>query len=52
MNRQWLLHERPVGMIAEHFKYVETDIPEPMSGADSQPDVLVRPYPARLDNGS
>ena len=30
MNRQWLLHERPVGMIGpEHFKYVEIDIPSP-----------------------
>ena len=38
MNRQWLLHERPVGMIGpEHFKYVETDIPEPGEG-----EVLIR----------
>ena len=38
MNRQWLLHERPVGMIGpEHFKYVETDIPEPGDG-----EVLIR----------
>ena len=38
MNRQWLLHERPVGMIGpEHFKYVETDIPEPDEG-----EVLIR----------
>ena len=28
INRQWLLDNRPVGMIGpEHFKYVETDIP-------------------------
>ena len=38
MNRQWLLHERPVGMIGpEHFNYVETDIPEPGDG-----EVLIR----------
>ena len=38
MNRQWLLHERPVGMIGpEHFQYVETDIPEPGDG-----EVLIR----------
>ena len=38
MNRQWLLHERPVGMIGpEHFHYVETDIPEPGEG-----EVLIR----------
>ena len=38
MNRQWLLHERPVGMIGpEHFKYVESDIPEPDDG-----EVLIR----------
>ena len=38
MNRQWLLHERPVGMIGpEHFKYVESDISEPGDG-----EVLIR----------
>ena len=32
-NRQWLLDNRPVGMIGpEHFKYVETTIPEPGEG--------------------
>ena len=37
-NRQWLLDNRPVGMIGpEHFKYVETDIPEPGEG-----EVLIR----------
>ena len=44
MNRQWLLHGRPVGMIGpEHFKYVETDIPGSDGSADSQPDVLFDP---------
>ena len=38
MNRQWLLHERPVGMIGpEHFKFVESDIPDPGEG-----EVLIR----------
>ena len=38
INRQWLLAERPVGMIGpEHFQYVESDVPEPLEG-----EVLVR----------
>ena len=38
INRQWLLDNRPVGMIGpEHFKYVETNIPEPGEG-----EVLMR----------
>ena len=38
INRQWLLDNRPVGMIGpEHFKYVETTIPEPGEG-----EVLIR----------
>ncbi|MDG2442932.1 MAG: NADP-dependent oxidoreductase, partial [Luminiphilus sp.] len=38
INRQWLLDNRPVGMIGpEHFKYVETTIPEPGDG-----EVLIR----------
>ena len=38
INRQWLLDNRPVGMIGpEPFKYVETDIPEPGEG-----EVLIR----------
>ena len=31
-NRQWLLAERPSGMVGPHnFKYAETPIPEPKS---------------------
>ena len=38
INRQWLLDNRPVGMIGpEHFKYVETTITEPGEG-----EVLIR----------
>ena len=30
INRQWLLAERPIGMVGPHnFKYTETPIPEP-----------------------
>lgn len=30
INRQWLLAQRPTGMVGEHnFKYAETSIPEP-----------------------
>ncbi len=30
LNRQWLLRERPVGMVGpEHFEYAESAIPEP-----------------------
>jgi len=30
INRQWLLAERPTGMVGEHnFKYAETPVPEP-----------------------
>ena len=33
INRQWLLAERPNGMVGPHnFKYVETAIPVPKSG--------------------
>ena len=33
INRQWLLAERPDGMVGPHnFKYAETPIPEPKSG--------------------
>lgn len=32
-NRQWLLAERPSGMIGpQNFKYIETSIPEPQDG--------------------
>ncbi len=31
VNRQWLLNSRPSGMVSEaHFKYLETDVPEPI----------------------
>ena len=30
MNKQWLLHQRPLGMVgAEHFKLTESPMPEP-----------------------
>jgi NADPH-dependent curcumin reductase CurA len=30
INRQWLLAERPTGIVGEHnFKYAETPLPEP-----------------------
>jgi len=36
INRQWLLAERPNGMVGPHnFKYAETPIPEPTSPAAS-----------------
>ena len=40
VNRQWLLKERPTGMVGpEHFEHVESDMPEPNLGAG---EVLVK----------